>query len=290
MKALGPLAVLVLLGAACSQHGGGRSAMTIDGSPTDAAEQGADIDAAAIDGSDGGGLLTGGQGPSGLFVAHRSSVTAAFDLPIPLKTLDPSPPSYVNDFDPTTLTGLTLYFTSDRAEFFGSNSKDLWVASRTSTANDFDPPVELPAPMNTPSDDATPFLSADGSELWFSSDRPGGLGKHDIYRAAKTGSSFAAPELVVGVSSSEDDYTPTLSADGLVIFFSSSRADGGALGEQDVWTASRARVTDPFSNAYDVTVLNSSSQDYAGWLSADGCRLYLSSTRPGAGGEDIYVE
>jgi hypothetical protein len=222
---------------------------------------------------------------SGLFVAHRSSRTAAFDAPVPLLTLDP--PGGQGDFEPTTNTDLTLYFASDRAG--GLGAKDIWVASRASVTNDFDPPTDLAAPINSPSEDATPFLTADGSELWFSSGRPGGLGGQDIYRATWAGSSFAAPELATEISSPVDDYSPTLSADGLVIFFTSNRTDGAVLGSYDIWTASRARVTDPFSNAHPLPILNSPVWDFVGWLSRDGCRLYMSSTRPGVGREDLYI-
>jgi hypothetical protein len=116
-----------------------------------------------------------------------------------------------------------------------------------------------------------------------------GAGLHDIYRAAKAGTSFGPPERVAEVSSPSDDFTPTVSGDGLVIFFASTRPDGGALGSDDIWTASRAQVTDPFSDVHNVSMLNSSDQDFPGWLSADGCRLYMSSTRPGVGSEDIYL-
>jgi hypothetical protein len=36
--------------------------------------------------------------------------------------------------------------------------------------------------LNTPYLDGEAFITVDGSELWFTSDRPGGKGAGDIYR------------------------------------------------------------------------------------------------------------
>jgi Tol biopolymer transport system component len=217
---------------------------------------------------------------SDLFVAHRSSRMAAFDPAVPLTALD----SDYDEFDPTTITELSIFFTSDRPT--GLGGIDLWVATRSSTASDFNIPTDVQAPLNSTSNDAQPFLRADGTELWFASDRAGG--QYQIYRAPQAGALFGAPELVAELSApAANDITPTLSADGLVVFFASNRTDGGALGGFDVWTASRPDVTAPFSNVYDVSVLNSSDDDFPGWLSVDGCRLYMS--RNHSGSEVIYV-
>jgi len=44
-------------------------------------------------------------------------------------------------------------------------------------------PVKLGPPINTPFDEAMPTLSADGSTLYLSSDRPGGSGGYDLWQA-----------------------------------------------------------------------------------------------------------
>jgi Tol biopolymer transport system component len=230
----------------------------------------------------------GNGNASDLFVAHRAHATDAFDPPTVLANVNST--SY--EFDPTaSVTQLTLFFTSDRL-----GNQDLYVATRASVTSDFGIPTDLPAPLNSSSNDAQPFLRADGSELWFSSDRPGGEGYNDIYRAAKVGSSFGAPERVAELASPQYDYCPTLSEDGLVIFFASNRAateDAEPAGAARIWSASRTHPSDPFGELQIESTLNSSgsSADYPGWLSADGCRLYMSSNdRPGGiGSEDIYL-
>lgn len=98
---------------------------------------------------------------------------------------------------------------------------------------------------------------------------------------------FGAPQRVAELSTGwlEDD--PTLSQDRLEIFFSSSRA--GGLGAQDIWTATRASVGQPWSTPINVARLNTPDQDALSSLSADGRALYFASNRAGGlGGTDIY--
>jgi hypothetical protein len=234
------------------------------------------------------------QSPSDLLVTHRSGLTAPFDEPSLLTTLESSG----NNFDPMTNTGLTIFFTSERTDSGLPGQGHLWMATRASTTVDFDPPTKLPPPLNTTPDDAgdhvtdrEPFVTADGSELWFASDRQGDL---DLYRAPAAGASFVAPERVAEISTvGAKDYTPVLSADRLVIFFASERPDDHPLdGTTDIWTASRAQVTDPFSSVHSLPVLNSPNNDFPTWISRDGCRLYLSSTRlvgDASLSENLYV-
>jgi hypothetical protein len=227
---------------------------------------------------------TGSQ--SRLFVAHRSNATAPFDPASPLTTLD----SAFDEYDPTTTTNeLTIFFTSvDRPDV---GAGDLWMATRATTAEPFGPPGALAAPLNSGSSDLQPFLRAGDAELWFASNRPGGaagVGNYDLYRAARAGASFAPPAPIVELSApGSSQFAPTISADGLIVFFTSTRSGGSAPGDEDIWSASRAKVSDPFSNVQNVSAVNSTRADFPGWLSGDGCRLYLSSLR--SGNEDIYV-
>ena len=53
----------------------------------------------------------------------------------------------------------------------------------------------------------------------------------------------------------------------------------------------REHAAPTFSNFHVVPSLNSASAcwDIAGWLSPDGCRFYMSSTRSAGQNEQIYV-
>jgi len=67
-------------------------------------------------------------------------------------------------------------------------------------------PKKLPAPINTSSDEIAPFLASDGKTLYFSSDRPGGLGSNDIYVSTRQDDTWMNWSVPVNVG-------PTLNTD-----------------------------------------------------------------------------
>lgn len=209
-----------------------------------------------------------------LWSARRSSVAEPFGAPFPLSAVS----SAQEDYDPMlSPDGLTLWFASRRDATTGTDGARLYVATRPSGLAELGAPA-LAATVNAPDRwqaDAQPFLTADHAELWFSSNRGGGVGGYDLWRAQWTGASFAPPVVVAGLSSGVDDWTPTLSADRRTIYFSSNRAARG--GGFEIWRAHRTAVEDGFSEPVLVEELNTPSNDFATWLSADNCRLYGSS-------------
>ena len=81
--------------------------------------------------------------------------------------------------------GLQLYFSGRRAEFArpgGYGKVDLWVTTRDTIDDEWGTPINLGPTFNSSSDDGAASISADGSVLYFSSDRPGGLGDYDLWQ------------------------------------------------------------------------------------------------------------
>src|SRR6266508_348166 len=122
----------------------------------------------------------------------------------------------------------------------------------------YDAPVHLGAPINTPWFEGKPSLSANGLELYFVSDRPGALGgsgDQDIYvsRRASVNASWGAPERVPPpVSSPFFDITPSISLDGLDLYFGSNRPGPNSPPWPDLWVSHRASVTDPWDEAINL--------------------------------------
>jgi hypothetical protein len=90
------------------------------------------------------------------------------------------------------------------------------------------------------------------------------------------------------------EYWPTLSADGLVLFFESSRqVDGGCTNDHArIWTATRpSTIGAEFGTPTLQSLFAAASGDEgAPYLDPNKTSLYFSSgTRPGQGGTDIFV-
>lgn len=75
--------------------------------------------------------------------------------------------------------GLELIIASDREGTLGVF--DLWVATRSTTADPWSAPVNLGSVVNSVADDSRAALSFDGLSLYIESDRPGGVGDHDLW-------------------------------------------------------------------------------------------------------------
>jgi Tol biopolymer transport system component len=132
--------------------------------------------------------------------------------------------------------------------------------------------------------DRAPWIDADASVMYFETDRDG---SSDIYRSFRKGTVFADPEEVGELNTNSDESAPVLQANGLAIFFSSTRAGGS--GGNDVWMATRSDPDDGFGMADNVTEVNSTDFDWPTWISPDGCRLYLGSRRNVGGEFDLFL-
>jgi WD40 repeat protein len=122
----------------------------------------------------------------------------------------------------------------------------------------YETPVHLDSPVNTPGFEGKPSLSADGLELYFVSDRPGalgGAGDQDIYvsRRRSVNRSWGPPERVPPpISSAFFDITPTISLDGLALYFGSNRPGPFSPPWPDVWVSRRASVNHPWGEAVNL--------------------------------------
>ena len=117
----------------------------------------------------------------------------------------------------------------------GPGGWDLWQA-RLSDGR-WTQAQPLPAPVNSEANDFDPLFSADGKWLYFFSNRDGGFGSDDLYRAAvhADGSFGEAENLGAGVNGKGAEFAPTPSRDGQRLLFASD-SFGGA-GRHDLFVA-----------------------------------------------------
>lgn len=216
-------------------------------------------------------------GDANLYVAHWNARTDMFDAPSLISNLNTSS----NEFDPTVSpNALSIWFGSNRVVSQGDH---LYVAIRASTLTQFDA-LALAAinAADTSLSDGQPFLTADGQEVWFTSNRAGATA-FDIWHAPRVSDGFGTPVEAFELASSANDQLPTLSVDRLTIYFTSDRTAAGTRGGLDIWTSHRSAVEDGFPAPHLVDELNTAGNDLPGWLSADNCRLYGATIGPGGG-------
>jgi serine/threonine protein kinase len=197
--------------------------------------------------------------------------------------------SFMDSTPGISADGLSLYFSSTRSGGWA----DLWVTTRATVSDPWDPPVILGPMVSSSFTDDTPSISDDGLTLYFSSFRPGGHDNMDIWRATRetTEEQWAAPTpLGPTINSSSFDWSPTISADGLLLVFSSKRP--GGIGKSDLWMTTRSTPDGPWSEPVNLAPpVNSPSVEATPSISANGLLLFFQSTRPGGygGPVDIWV-
>jgi hypothetical protein len=165
------------------------------------------------------------------------------------------------------------------------------VTTRETTEDDWGAPVNLGTLVNSGANDRGPSISADALELFFHSSRSGGSGVRDIWVTMRTTTEDPWGKLAnLGpiVNSSSEEVGPSISADGLSLFFASNRP--GGYGSADVWVTTR----DTMDNEWGAPVnlgppVNSWAEEFAPSISPDGRTLYFTSDRPGGLGQrDVW--
>lgn len=108
--------------------------------------------------------------------------------------------------------------------------------------------------------------------------------------------SFAASEwsepvnLGMTINTTFNDQSPSLSADGLSLYFGSNRPRAGGSTDTDLWVSHRSCGECPWGTPVNLgPVVNSSVGDNGPSLSLDGHLLFFTSARTGVGLNDIYV-
>lgn len=164
---------------------------------------------------------------------------------------DGGPNSAADEMSPFPLpqsgSGSVLYFSSTRAGGFSPEDHDAVTGDQDIYMSRLHGgvfgPAELVPGVNSALDDGHPNVRRDGLEMFFFSTRPGGLGGPDIYSAsrARTSDVWDAPvNLGPNVNSAAGETRPSLSWDGIVLYFGSNR-DGGE-GMADIYVTRRASL------------------------------------------------
>ncbi len=159
---------------------------------------------------------------SGIFVAELSG--ERLDSVRPFKyndtQYDIGQPSISSD-------GKFLYFSSDMPG--GQGKSDIYYCELVN--NEWSAPVNLGPEVNSPEVDNYPFIHPSG-RLYFSSDRPGGMGLLDVYYTSMNQGKWIVPQLMPEpINSKYDDFAFITTGDQQTGYFSSSRS-----GNDDIYS------------------------------------------------------
>jgi hypothetical protein len=138
--------------------------------------------------------------------------------------------------------------------------------------------------LNVFRENTTPFAAKHAPEVWFAAGP--NANAYAIFRSKLDGDTAGRALQVTELDTTYAEASPVLSDDGLVVYWSSTRPDGDAKGDHDVWYATRSDTASRFGTARNVASVNTIELEYPAWLSPDMCRLYLVR---GAGPTQLFV-
>ncbi len=133
--------------------------------------------------------------------------------------------------------GSMLVFTGcNRKDGFGKC--DIYFTEKNQQGN-WNRPYNAGEIVNTSYSDKQPCLSPDGRQLYFSSDRPGGLGKMDIWVSDLDDKGKWKKPRNIGdlINTTEDDLCPFIHPDNQTLYFSSEGHPG--MGKMDIYVSRR---------------------------------------------------
>lgn len=217
------------------------------------------------------------------YVSHKDSVgwQKATPLGPPVNTTENEGAQCIS------ADGRLLFFTGcGRPD--GLGSCDIYMSVRQK--GKWSDPVNLGSPVNTSFWESQPSVSADGKWLYFTSNRPGGKGKMDIWRSEKLGVSpegFPVYGKVVNMESINtpgNELSPFIHADGKTLYFASDYWPG--MGGKDLFFVSIDSLKKPQNLGYPV---NTSADEEGLVVEVAGERAWYTSNSKGFGGRDIFT-
>lgn len=149
-------------------------------------------------------------------------------------------------------------------------------------------PIDKEA-VNTKNWEPHLYVTPDGSEVYFVSDRPGGFGGRDIYVMKKTGNdSWSEPQnLGPEINTPYDEDAPFVSIDNESLYFASNGSK--SMGGFDIFCAKRNEEGNWGTPANMGYPINSPADDAFYTTTTDGFKGYITSFRAGGKGDlDIY--
>lgn len=210
-----------------------------------------------------------------LYIATRASKSDGFDNPVALDELNTPD----NEFCPTIVQGNRIYFSKG---VLGGELGDIYVTKLTGQG--WSEPERLGDHINTAGameETAAVYEDEDGREVMLFSRRGTSPTSGRIYESIDGG-----PAVQVNLGASVADNRPSVTHDGLTMFFDSVRP--GNIGGPDLYMSTRESTSDPWGAPTHLANLSADNFDARPFISWDGTFLTFSSTREGAVAPDMW--
>ncbi|MBY0434207.1 MAG: OmpA family protein [Cyclobacteriaceae bacterium] len=181
----------------------------------------------------------------------------------------------------------SLIFT--RRKGGGQDDDEDLVVSKKDAKGRWTPPVSISPNINSPLNEGTCTISADGRQLIFTScTGRRGYGSCDLFESRKIGEEWTLPvNLGPDVNSPAWESQPSLSSDGRMLFFVSDRR--GGVGNKDIYVSYKLDEN-KWTKAENLgPQVNTPYEEISPFIHVNGRTLFFASNgRAGFGGYDIY--
>lgn len=188
----------------------------------------------------------------------------------------------------TSFHEASVSLSADGQHLYIYKEDDIYVCDLN--GDEWSAPKKLNASVNTKYWEPSASISADNNYLYFVSDRPGGLGKRDIYRSRRLPNGLwgKAENLGYTLNTAYDEDGPFIHPDGKTLYFSSDAPVG--MGGFDIYKTTYNDTTRTWSAPKNLGFpINSTDDDIFFILSTSGKHAYYSSVQPnGVGEKDLY--
>ena len=184
---------------------------------------------------------------------------------------------------------LTIYYDSNRSG--GQGSFDIWMTTRASISDPWESPENVTS-INSQYWDGGACISADGLELYFTSNRPGAYSIYDLWVAEREtiNDPWGVPVNLGETINASGVWVSSISSDGLELYFGADHRPGGH-GNADIWVVKRPTREEEWGTPTNLgAAINSPANEIAATTSSDGLLLLFTVQNGGnISTRDIWV-
>jgi outer membrane protein OmpA-like peptidoglycan-associated protein/tetratricopeptide (TPR) repeat protein len=180
----------------------------------------------------------------------------------------------------------TLYYAAEYNDI-GYGRYDIYKVSKIDSG--WSAPLNLGRNINSDFWESAPSISPDGQALFFSSNKPGGMGGIDIYVSYKNKNGVWGKAFNLGpnINTTGDDQTPFIHADNRTLYFASNGWPG--YGGTDLFVSYKkvdGKWSKPTNLGYPINTFDNEGSIA---IASNGIQGYIASDRiDSRGGLDIY--